>query len=1177
MANNEKLHIEVTADTSRVTRGMDVASRELRKMERLVQQAGTTMEKAFSPAQLKGIQAYRDGLQQSRKSMAEFQLKQMAIQGEFMNLASSTDKYGGNTKKLMKDIEQLGLQDKKVKESMINNNKRVHAEFYRTIGAVMARSTQSQAISENFTRMKNPLYAVNKPLLAISHGLENIVKKGQPAALALKMLGPTASMKDLQKMQRTITAGLMRFQMVAMGAAVVAGVFYTKMYKAAMGPNPSEVRASQAEVTKIYTDALASRVSEIANFSGLFDKAVLEPINRSKLTSALESQVNVLEVWTDNMASLTKRGIDEGLMKELQQIGPDGAAEVAALNRMTDAELQNYVGLWKEKMALATDQATTELQDLKAKTDAEVKKLQDSLMPLGVATEGLKTAMTKALAPMVKLFGDLMTPVVNFATRIAEMRIEFNKSHPTAAKLLDAFLLLIPALTLLLSPLAVGIGLFGGFQAALASLWMFIGPVVTGLAAMMGTVLVVSAAIVAAGYLIYKNWDTIKAYMLPIFETIKTKATTAFNNMKAVILKAVDAVVKFAVPIWGKIVEALKQMWTSAQPVIMKLWNYIQEAFTAISDFIASIMPTVMDIIQGAWDFIKVVIEFAVKHILPLVTSAFDSIMKIINASMDFIVPLIKTSWDFMKVLISSALGIIKNVIGFVMNIIDGDWAGAWDNIKNILSLAWEVVKKAVDTAIKFIQVLLDKGMDLLKSIWDNGWDIVKQVMSTVWEVIKQLFGKAVTALWAKMIEFKDYIVKKFNELKDQGIAKVKALWEDVKKRFFDAAVALRSKVIELKDNIVNKFNELKNKAVEKFQNLKTDVKKKFEETVTDLIAKAKALPGKIGEGISNAAKDAVQGVKDLGKKIIDTFKEKLGIHSPSRVFEGLGQYVIEGLKNGLSWENIKKFATNIFGDVTDGALGTFNTIKDFFSGNSLSGIKSFFGGIKDYAGGAFGSVKDLFSGSIGTVGSGVQQWAGVATKALMMTGQFSKANLDRLLYQMQTESGGNAKAINLWDINAKNGVPSKGLMQVIDPTFAAYKMPGYNNIWNPLDNILASIRYAVARYGSLGNAYRGVGYATGGIFNGSKDGVMARIAEGHGNEAVVPLSNKTRMKPFAHAVADMIPEKDKGSREDVNVTYEFTIPVEIDGRVVAQATAKFTQEELDKMARRNRRQMGQA
>ena len=53
--------------------------------------------------------------------------------------------------------------------------------------------------------------------------------------------------------------------------------------------------------------------------------------------------------------------------------------------------------------------------------------------------------------------------------------------------------------------------------------------------------------------------------------------------------------------------------------------------------------------------------------------------------------------------------------------------------------------------------------------------------------------------------------------------------------------------------------------------------------------------------------------------------------------------------------------------------------------------------------------------------------------------------------------------------------------MQVIDPTFRAYARSGFNkNIYDPLSNILASVRYAKSRYGSLSKAYRGVGYSKG-------------------------------------------------------------------------------------------------
>ncbi|MFD4243381.1 transglycosylase SLT domain-containing protein [Streptomyces sp. NPDC058525] len=68
-------------------------------------------------------------------------------------------------------------------------------------------------------------------------------------------------------------------------------------------------------------------------------------------------------------------------------------------------------------------------------------------------------------------------------------------------------------------------------------------------------------------------------------------------------------------------------------------------------------------------------------------------------------------------------------------------------------------------------------------------------------------------------------------------------------------------------------------------------------------------------------------------------------------------------------------------------------------------------------------------------------------------------------------ESSGNPLAINNWDINAQNGIPSKGLLQVIDPTFKAYHVPGTSlDSYDPVANITAACNYAAARYGSIDN-----------------------------------------------------------------------------------------------------------
>ncbi|CAM5407905.1 Transglycosylase SLT domain-containing protein OS=Streptomyces tendae OX=1932 GN=GUR47_13595 PE=4 SV=1 [Streptomyces tendae] len=68
-------------------------------------------------------------------------------------------------------------------------------------------------------------------------------------------------------------------------------------------------------------------------------------------------------------------------------------------------------------------------------------------------------------------------------------------------------------------------------------------------------------------------------------------------------------------------------------------------------------------------------------------------------------------------------------------------------------------------------------------------------------------------------------------------------------------------------------------------------------------------------------------------------------------------------------------------------------------------------------------------------------------------------------------ESSGNPKAINDWDINAINGIPSKGLLQVIPPTFKAYHVPGTSkNIYDPVANIVAACNYAADKYGTMDN-----------------------------------------------------------------------------------------------------------
>ncbi|MFD0416627.1 transglycosylase SLT domain-containing protein [Streptomyces sp. NPDC127108] len=80
-------------------------------------------------------------------------------------------------------------------------------------------------------------------------------------------------------------------------------------------------------------------------------------------------------------------------------------------------------------------------------------------------------------------------------------------------------------------------------------------------------------------------------------------------------------------------------------------------------------------------------------------------------------------------------------------------------------------------------------------------------------------------------------------------------------------------------------------------------------------------------------------------------------------------------------------------------------------------------------------------------------------------------ASYEGIHRNIMRESSGNPLATNNWDSNAAAGTPSKGLLQVIDPTFAAYRLPGTSmDSFDPVANITAACNYAADRYGSIDN-----------------------------------------------------------------------------------------------------------
>jgi tape measure domain-containing protein len=134
-----------------------------------------------------------------------------------------------------------------------------------------------------------------------------------------------------------------------------------------------------SSLAKAYDDALESRTSAIYNSYGLFDKVDKQGVTNGKaLMTNLKNQIAELGRWRETLGSLSSKGVDPELIKELSQMGPQSLYQIQALNKLSGPELDQYVKLWQQKYHDAKVQATGELVDMKKETITKTEELTNA-------------------------------------------------------------------------------------------------------------------------------------------------------------------------------------------------------------------------------------------------------------------------------------------------------------------------------------------------------------------------------------------------------------------------------------------------------------------------------------------------------------------------------------------------------------------------------------------------------------------------------------------------------------------------------------------------------------------------------------------------------------------------------------------------------------------------------
>lgn len=128
---------------------------------------------------------------------------------------------------------------------------------------------------------------------------------------------------------------------------------------------------------------------------------------------------------------------------------------------------------------------------------------------------------------------------------------------------------------------------------------------------------------------------------------------------------------------------------------------------------------------------------------------------------------------------------------------------------------------------------------------------------------------------------------------------------------------------------------------------------------------------GDVIQGIWNGIKNALSNVgqwikKNIVAPFIDGFKAAFGIHSPSKVMQEQGEYIIQGLLEGITdtWEDIIKFFSTALSSLQSTLSGAWNSIKSTAS-TAWNGIKSNLSTV-------WNSIKSNISSTVSNIGSTV-------------------------------------------------------------------------------------------------------------------------------------------------------------------------------------------------------------
>ena len=332
------------------------------------------------------------------------------------------------------------------------------------------------------------------------------------------------------------------------------------------------------------------------------------------------------------------------------------------------------------------------------------------------------------------------------------------------------------------------------------------------------------------------------------------------------------------------------EIWTTAIVLIGKLAEgiaacapqMVQAASTAITDIVECIVDWMPDILQAGADIIVALAEGITGALPTLIAQAavivsdialalVENLPALVDAALQLVMGLVQGLVDGIPVLLEGAIQLFMAILDALPVIIEKLLQALPDLITTVIDFFTQNIPLIVDGAIQLLMGIIEAIPVIIQAIVNNLPQIITALVNGLVGALPQLLEAAITLLMAIIEAIPDIVVAIAENLPQIITAIATGLAQAIP-QIFTAAKDLLWQIIEAVPEIV--------------------------------VGIAGAVPDIIA-GIVNGLIGGIGAVWDaaceLGSGILDGIKSFFGINSPSTVMAEQGDYLVQGLVNGIA------------------------------------------------------------------------------------------------------------------------------------------------------------------------------------------------------------------------------------------------------------------------------------